>query len=119
MQSLMSVINLSNRLGFIGASVSEPHIGLDEFAMYIYRMSYYKLPAALTLHIIVSCVNSKPIHKRVGLKTRTINSLPPRWYRYLYCCLTHSSYVEVTQRWVLAHVEKDGESAPSVHAILV
>ena len=112
----MSVIN---RLDFIGASVSEPHIDLDEFAMYIYRTSYHKLPAAHTLHIIVSCVNSKSIHKRVELKTRTINSLPPRWYCYLYCCLTHSSYVEVTQRWGLAHVEKDGESAPSVHGVLV
>jgi len=49
----MSVINLSNRLGFIGVSVSEPHIDLDEFAMYIYGTSYHKLPAAHTLHIIV------------------------------------------------------------------
>ena len=35
-----------------------------------------------------------------------MNSLPPQWCRYLYCCLTHSSCVEVTQIWGLVHVEK-------------
>jgi len=103
---------------FIGVSVSEPHI--DEFAVYIYivRCAINCLQL-FTLHIIVSCINSKPIYKRVELKTRTINSLPPQWYHYLYCCLTHSCYIEVTQRWGLAHVEKGGESAPSVHAVSV
>ena len=46
------------------------------------------------------------IHKRVELKARSMNSLPPQWCRYLYCCLTHSSCVEVTQIWGLVHVEK-------------
>jgi len=27
------------------------------------------------------------VHKGVELKTRTINSLPPWWWHYLYCCL--------------------------------
>jgi len=46
-----------------------------------------------------------------------MNSLIPRWCCYVYCCLTHSFCVELTQRWGLAHVEKDSESASSVHAI--
>ena len=40
------------------------------------------------------------------LKTQTRNSLPLQWCHYLYFCLTHSSCVEVTQWWTLAHVEK-------------
>ena len=49
--------------------------------------------------------------------TPNMNSPHPRWCHYLYCCLTHSSCIEVTHRWWLVYVKKDGESASSVHAI--
>ena len=64
----------------IGANASEPHLVelLDEmFIVCLSHMLCHKLLAALILHIIASCVNSKMMHKQVELKTRTINSLPP------------------------------------------
>jgi len=102
-------------------NVSEPRLVklLNEMSVCVYHTLCHKFLAALILHIIASCISSKMIHKRVELKTRTMNSLPPRWCCYLYSCLNHSFCVEVTQMWGLVHVEKDSEDAPSVHAISV
>jgi len=101
-------------------NVSKPRLVklLNEMCVCIYHALCHKLLAALILHNYYCIMHYfEMIHKQFELKTQTINSLPPQWCRYLYCCLTHSSCVEVTQIWGLVHVEKDSESAPSVHAI--
>ena len=63
----------------------------------LYRTSRRKsLALLLCVFLRHACVNSKMIHKR-WRHGRTLSSIPPRWHCSLYCCLTHSSCVEVTQ----------------------
>ena len=107
----------------VGAS---PHI--DEFAVNfpyicICHTLCYKSFATLILrkypyvmrknYSRIICRQSNGILDGVD-KTCTINSPPPQWCCYLHCSLPHSSFVEVTQRWGLAHVESDSESASTI-----
>ena len=59
-----------------------------------------------------------PCHLGVHVRTHGVLDHPYElcvtfWLAWLYCCLTHSCCVEVTQWWGLVHGEKYGESISS------
>jgi len=68
-------------------------------------------------HIRMTCRQSDGIldgvDKRRAVKHEQPTSSMDRCC-YLHCNLPHSSCVEVTERWGLAHVERDSESASTI-----